>query len=116
VLKVDLADGRGEVITLEARHGGRRQRLAALLFEKYGHADKAWSDPEQPSSSRSDRLRLFPLMSKTVCASSPRITISMLKATREAAQLFPCALPITTRLCSRQGQEAFRCGSRIKAS
>ena len=49
VLKVDLAAGRGEVITLEGRDrvaGG--SGLAALLFERYGHADKPWSDPGQP--------------------------------------------------------------------
>ena len=70
ILKVDLADGRGEVVTLEGRDtvaGG--SGLAALLFEKYGHADKPWSDPEQPLIFAIGPLTgYFPLMSKTVCA------------------------------------------------
>jgi len=70
VLKVDLADERGEVITLKGRDtvaGG--SGLAALLFEKYGHADKPWSDPEQPLIFTIGPLTgYFPLMSKTVCA------------------------------------------------
>ncbi|MCU0597478.1 MAG: aldehyde ferredoxin oxidoreductase, partial [Desulfobacterota bacterium] len=69
VLKVDLAAGRGEVITLEGRDrvaGG--SGLAALLFESYGHADKPWSDPEQPLIFAIGPLTgYFPLMSKTVC-------------------------------------------------
>ena len=70
VLKVDLAEGRGEVITLEGRDteaGG--SGMAALLFEKYGHVDKPWSDPEQPLIFAIGPLTgYFPLMSKTVCA------------------------------------------------
>jgi len=70
VLRVDLTDGRGEVITLEGRDrvaGG--SGLAALLFEKYGHVDKVWSDPEQPLIFAIGPLTgYFPLMSKTVCA------------------------------------------------
>jgi len=70
VLRVDLADGRGEVITLEGRDrvaGG--SGLAALLFEKYGHVDKLWSDPEQPLIFAIGPLTgYFPLMSKTVSA------------------------------------------------
>ncbi len=70
VLRVDLTDGRGEVITLEGRDrvaGG--SGLAALLFEKYGHVDKPWKDPEQPLIFAIGPLTgYFPLMSKTVCA------------------------------------------------
>ena len=70
VLKVDLAEGRGEVITLEGRDtvaGG--SGMAALLFEKYGHVDKPWSDPEQPLIFAIGPLTgYFPLMSKTICA------------------------------------------------
>jgi len=70
VLKVDLTDGRGEVITLDGRNevaGG--SGLAALLFEKYGHADMPWNDPEQPLIFAIGPLTgYFPLMSKTVCA------------------------------------------------
>jgi aldehyde:ferredoxin oxidoreductase len=70
VLKVDLADGRGEVITLEGRDeaaGG--SGLAALLFEKYGHPGKPWNAPDQPLIFAIGPLTgYFPLMSKTVCA------------------------------------------------
>lgn len=70
ILRVDLADERGEVVTLEGRDtvaGG--SGLAALLFEKYGHADKPWNDPEQPLIFAIGPLTgYFPLMSKTVCA------------------------------------------------
>ena len=70
VLRVDLADGRGEVITLEGRNevaGG--SGLAALLFEKYGHAEKPWNDPDQPLIFAIGPLTgYFPLMSKTVCS------------------------------------------------
>src|SRR5512137_2602909 len=70
VLRIDLADGRGEVVAVEGRDtvaGG--SGLAALLFEKYGHADKPWSDPEQPLIFAIGPLTgYFPLMSKTVCA------------------------------------------------
>jgi aldehyde:ferredoxin oxidoreductase len=70
VLKVDLADGRGEVVTLEGRNevaGG--SGLAALLFEKYGHPDRPWDDPDQPLIFAIGPLTgYFPLMSKTVCS------------------------------------------------
>src|SRR5512136_3033240 len=70
VLRVDLAEQRGEVITLEGRDtvaGG--SGLVALLFEKYGHVDKPWSDPGQPLIFTIGPLTgYFPLMSKTVCA------------------------------------------------
>jgi len=70
VLRVDLAGGRGEVVTLEGRNdaaGG--SGLAALLFERYGHADRPWNDPEQPLIFAIGPLTgYFPLMSKTVCA------------------------------------------------
>jgi aldehyde:ferredoxin oxidoreductase len=58
------------VITLAGRNdvaGG--SGLAALLFEKYGHAEKAWNDPEQPLIFAIGPLTgYFPLMSKTVCS------------------------------------------------
>lgn len=70
VLKVDLYGGRGEVMTLEGRNevaGG--SGLAALLFEKHGHADRPWNDPDQPLIFAIGPLTgYFPLMSKTVCA------------------------------------------------
>jgi aldehyde:ferredoxin oxidoreductase len=70
VLRVHLESGRGEVVTLEGRHevaGG--SGLAALLFEKYGHADKPWNHPDQPLIFAIGPLTgYFPLMSKTVCA------------------------------------------------
>jgi aldehyde:ferredoxin oxidoreductase len=70
VLKVDLGSGRGEVVTLEGRDevaGG--SGLAALLFEKYGHADRPWGDLDQPLIFAIGPLTgYFPLMSKTVCA------------------------------------------------
>ena len=70
VLKVDLAEERGEVVTLEGRDtvaGG--SGLAAFLFGKYGHVDKSWSDPDQPLIFAIGPLTgYFPLMSKTVCA------------------------------------------------
>jgi aldehyde:ferredoxin oxidoreductase len=70
VLKFDLGSGRGEVVTLEGRDevaGG--SGLAALLFEKYGHAGRPWDDPDQPLIFAIGPLTgYFPLMSKTVCA------------------------------------------------
>jgi aldehyde:ferredoxin oxidoreductase len=70
ILKVDLETGRGEVVTLEGRDevaGG--SGLAALLFEKYGHADRPWDDSDQPLIFAIGPLTgYFPLMSKTVCA------------------------------------------------
>jgi aldehyde:ferredoxin oxidoreductase len=70
VLRVQLESGRGEVVTLEGRNevaGG--SGLAALLFEKYGHADKPWNDPDQPLIFAIGPLTgYFPLMSKTVCS------------------------------------------------
>jgi aldehyde:ferredoxin oxidoreductase len=70
VLKVDLAEEHGEVVTLEGRDtvaGG--SGLAALLFGEYGHVDKPWNDPDQPLIFAIGPLTgYFPLMSKTVCA------------------------------------------------
>ena len=70
VLRVQLDTGRGEVVTLEGRNevaGG--SGLAALLFEKYGHADRPWNDPDQPLVFAIGPLTgYFPLMSKTVCS------------------------------------------------
>jgi len=70
VLTVDLGAGRGNVVLMEGRDavcGG--SGLAALLFNKYGHPDKPWDDPEQPLIFAIGPLTgYFPLMSKTVCA------------------------------------------------
>ena len=70
ILLVNLATGRGNVVTLEGRDtvvGG--SGLAALLFSKYGHPDKPWDDPDQPLIFAIGPLTgYFPLMSKTVCA------------------------------------------------
>lgn len=70
ILIVDLATGRGSVVTLEGRDtvaGG--SGLAATLFQKYGQAEKPWSDPSQPLIFAIGPLTgYFPLMSKTVCA------------------------------------------------
>jgi aldehyde:ferredoxin oxidoreductase len=70
VLMVDLGTGRGNVVSLDGRDsvaGG--SGLAALLFIKYGHADRPWNDPDQPLIFAIGPLTgYFPLMSKTVCA------------------------------------------------
>ncbi len=70
ILLVNLATGRGNVVTLDGRDtvvGG--SGLAALLFSKYGHPDKPWDDPDQPLIFAIGPLTgYFPLMSKTVCA------------------------------------------------
>jgi aldehyde:ferredoxin oxidoreductase len=69
ILTVDLATGKGKIITIDGRDteaGG--SGLAALLFKKYGHTDKPWDDPEQPLIFTIGPLTgYFPLMSKTVC-------------------------------------------------
>lgn len=70
VLIVDLATGRGSIANLNGRNtlaGG--SGLAAMLFDKYGLADRPWDDPEQPLIFAIGPLTgYFPLMSKTVCA------------------------------------------------
>lgn len=70
VLLVDLAKNRGSVVTLDGRDsvaGG--SGLAGVLFSKYGHPDRPWSDPDQPLIFAIGPLTgYFPLMSKTVCA------------------------------------------------
>jgi len=70
ILLVDLAIGRGNVVTLEGRDtfvGG--SGLAALLYSKYGHPERPWNDPDQPLIFAIGPLTgYFPLMSKTVCA------------------------------------------------
>jgi len=70
ILTVNLGTGRGSVETLDGRDtfaGG--SGLAALLFEKYGHSDRPWNDPDQPLIFTIGPLTgYFPLMSKTVCA------------------------------------------------
>ena len=69
ILTVDLASGKGRIVTIDGRDteaGG--SGLTALLFDKYGHADKPWDDPEQPLIFTIGPLTgYFPLMSKTVC-------------------------------------------------
>ncbi|MCG6916400.1 MAG: aldehyde ferredoxin oxidoreductase [Deltaproteobacteria bacterium] len=69
ILTVDLAAGKGKVVILDGRDteaGG--SGLAALLFDKYGHLNKPWDDPEQPLIFTIGPLTgYFPLMSKTVC-------------------------------------------------
>ncbi len=70
ILTVDLATGKGKVVKIDGRDrdmGG--SGLAATLFNKYGHVDKPWDDPEQPLIFTIGPLTgYFPLMSKTVCS------------------------------------------------
>ncbi len=70
ILLVDLETGRGNVVTLDGRDrvvGG--SGLAALLFNRYGHPEKPWNEPDQPLIFAIGPLTgYFPLMSKTVCA------------------------------------------------
>jgi aldehyde:ferredoxin oxidoreductase len=70
VLVVDLATGKGKVANVSGRNevaGG--SGLGALLFTKYGKADRSWDDPEQPVIFTIGPLTgYFPLMSKTVAA------------------------------------------------
>ncbi|MEA3440687.1 MAG: aldehyde ferredoxin oxidoreductase C-terminal domain-containing protein [Chloroflexota bacterium] len=70
ILTVDLATGKGKVVKIDGRDrdmGG--SGLAAALFNKYGHVDKPWDDPEQPLIFTIGPLTgYFPLMSKTVCS------------------------------------------------
>jgi len=70
ILTVDLATGKGKIVTVDGRDtevGG--SGLAALLFSKYGQTDKPWNDPEQPLIFTIGPLTgYFPLMSKTVCS------------------------------------------------
>jgi len=69
VLTVDLTTGRGSIVKVDGRDavaGG--SGLAAVLFQKYGQADKPWNDPDQPLIFAIGPLTgYFPLMSKTVC-------------------------------------------------
>ena len=70
VLVVDLGRGRGRIEEVDGRDsvaGG--SGLAAMLFARYGSADRPWDDPGQPLIFAIGPLTgLFPLMSKTVCA------------------------------------------------
>ncbi|MBW1982186.1 MAG: aldehyde ferredoxin oxidoreductase [Deltaproteobacteria bacterium] len=70
VLVVNLATGKGKVVKMDGRDrhlGG--SGLAAALFKKYGHVDKAWTEPSQPLIFTIGPLTgYFPLMSKTVCS------------------------------------------------
>ncbi|RUM41527.1 MAG: aldehyde ferredoxin oxidoreductase [Desulfocapsa sp.] len=70
VLVVDLSSGKGKIVEEDGRNsevGG--SGLAALLFQKYGFADRSWDDPDQPVIFAIGPLTgYFPLMSKTVCS------------------------------------------------
>ncbi|NWF76302.1 MAG: aldehyde ferredoxin oxidoreductase [Nitrospirae bacterium] len=70
VLNIDLSNSRGTVVEIDGRNelaGG--SGLAALLFNKYGHPEKTWDDPDQPIIFAIGPLTgYFPLMSKTVCS------------------------------------------------
>lgn len=70
IMSVDLNSGQGSIVEVDGRDavaGG--SGLAALLFGRYGHADKPWDDPDQPLIFAIGPLTgYFPLMSKTVCA------------------------------------------------
>ena len=70
ILVVDLGTGRGNVVVVDGRDrvaGG--SGLAALLFNRFGHPERAWNDSDQPLIFAIGPLTgYFPLMSKTVCA------------------------------------------------
>lgn len=70
VLTVDLATGRGSILSLDGRNtlaGG--SGLAAHLFHTRARFDKPWDNEEQPLIFTIGPLTgYFPLMSKTVCA------------------------------------------------
>ena len=70
VLVVDLGSGQGDFVEIEGRGrvaGG--SGLAALLYQRYGLADKPWDHEMQPLIFAIGPLTgYFPLMSKTVCA------------------------------------------------
>lgn len=70
VLTVDLATGRGSILSLDGRNtlaGG--SGLAAHLFRTRARFDKPWDNEEQPLIFTIGPLTgYFPLMSKTVCA------------------------------------------------
>lgn len=70
IMLADLTTGKGRIVKVDGREtvaGG--SGLAALLFNKYGHVDRPWNDPEQPLIFAIGPLTgCFPLMSKTVSA------------------------------------------------
>ncbi|WP_284690224.1 aldehyde ferredoxin oxidoreductase N-terminal domain-containing protein, partial [Salidesulfovibrio brasiliensis] len=70
VMVVNLTTGKTRIQEMDGREqyvGGGG--LAAMLFQKFGHMDKPWDDPEQPLIFAIGPLTgYFPLMSKTVCA------------------------------------------------
>ena len=70
VLVVDLSARKGKIVNHDGRDeviGG--SGLAAFLFDRYGHIDRPWQDPDQPLIFAIGPLTgYFPLMSKTVCA------------------------------------------------
>ena len=70
VVTINLSSGQSSIEEVAGRNdvaGG--SGLATLLFNKYGHIDKPWDDPEQPLIFAIGPLTgYFPLMSKTVCA------------------------------------------------
>ena len=94
VLVVDLDSGRGRMTNLEGKEtvaGG--SGLAALLFEKYGHRDRPWDDPDQPLIFAVGPLTgYFPLMSKTVLAFKSPTTISTPKAMPAGVPRSRCGL------------------------
>ena len=98
VLRVQLESGRGEVVTLEGRDkvaGG--SGLAALLFEKYGHAEKPWNDPDQPLIFAIGPLDgVLPLdeQNRVRAFKSPLPRPVRQKATREGGRPLRCGLPI----------------------
>lgn len=70
ILLYDLTSKKGRIVFHEGRNlyvGG--SGLAAMLFAKYGHADKPWNNKEQPLILTVGPLTgMFPLMSKVVCS------------------------------------------------
>ena len=70
VLVVDLESGKSKVELVDERArvaGG--SGLAALLYSRFGQAERAWDHPSQPFILAVGPLTgYFPLMSKTVCA------------------------------------------------
>jgi aldehyde:ferredoxin oxidoreductase len=70
IMVANLTTGKTSILELPGRNeylGG--SGLAAMLFEKFGHMDRDWDDPEQPVIFAIGPLTgYFPLMSKTCCS------------------------------------------------
>jgi len=70
ILVYDLGATTGEFVLMDGRDqvaGG--SGLAAMLYERYGHAEQPWNHEDQPLVFAIGPLTgYFPLMSKTVCA------------------------------------------------